>query len=348
MINNESKVQRNSIYDLLRFIGIVCIVIAHMGVPPALFQIRNFDVPFLVILSGIAYAEFSTLHYGSYIRYVKKRFYRLVVPTWIFLSLYYMSFYNIEQLNIKEIIFSFSLLRHEDIGVWIIRIFFSMALLAPVLYWLNSKLYSNRIFYLFIAFTFLFYVLIIVSAQMYLYGNVLTIFNVLFMYTIAYGLLYLYGIRINTFSRETIKKHFFVIAVVFLFYVVFYWLRDHTVYPTQNFKYPPEGYYLSYALMVSIALFYFAKFTHLFDKLSKNTFIAFIGSSTFWIYLWHWYILKLYNLYGIDLGYVLKFALIFISTVCIVYMQNQFLTYILTKMNLSEKIKKTLSTIFRG
>ena len=44
---------RNLDYDFLKFIGIFCIVFAHIGVSPYVFQIRNFDVPLMVLLGGM-------------------------------------------------------------------------------------------------------------------------------------------------------------------------------------------------------------------------------------------------------------------------------------------------------
>lgn len=344
----EEKLSRNSLYDLLRFIGIVCIILAHIGIPDILAQIRNFDVPFLVILSGIAYAEFSALRHASYLDYLKKRFYRLIVPTWIFLTLYYFSFYTFDQINVKDILFSYTLLGHEDIGVWIIRIFFSIALLAPVLFWWNKKLDTHKKFYFFILVAFMLYSLLYHVSQNHLTGKYLTAFNVIFMYTISYGLLYLYGIRLNAFNQRSLKLHFISIAVFFISYLTYHWIQLHDIYPTQKFKYPPEGYYLSYALLISIVLFYVSKFTEVFTAISKNKFIVFVGSSTFWIYLWHWYFLKLYNSHNFDLHYIVKFLVIFLLTVVLVYLQNKVLFYLLNKFSFNQKNKKTLITVFTG
>ena len=41
--------------DFLRFIGLSMVIFAHVGPPKLLFQLRNFDVPLLVIISGMAF-----------------------------------------------------------------------------------------------------------------------------------------------------------------------------------------------------------------------------------------------------------------------------------------------------
>lgn len=344
----EERLSRNAIYDFLRFIGIICIILAHIGIPDVLAQIRNFDVPFLVILSGIAYTQFSSQHHTSYLDYLIKRFYRLIVPTWIFLTIYTFSFYTFDQISIKNLLFSYSLLGHEDIGVWIIRIFFSMALLAPILFWWNKKLDTNSKFYLFMILAYIFYTIVYIVTQASLSGKILTMFNVIFMYTISYGLLYLYGIRLNSFSSTSLKMHFLTITALFISYLGYYWIQFHSIYPTQKFKYPPEGYYFSYALLVSIFLFYVSKFTKAFNAISQNKFIIFVGSSTFWIYLWHWYFLKLYYSHNFDLHYIIKFLVIFLLTVALVFLQNKVLLYILNKFSFKQKTKKIFITIFTG
>ncbi len=46
---------RDEKVDLLRFVGLAMVVMAHVGAPTLLFQFRNFDVPLMVLLSGISF-----------------------------------------------------------------------------------------------------------------------------------------------------------------------------------------------------------------------------------------------------------------------------------------------------
>lgn len=51
-----SKINRQTrmgYIDFLKFIGLTGIIIAHVGSPDWLMMLRNFDVPFMVILSSI-------------------------------------------------------------------------------------------------------------------------------------------------------------------------------------------------------------------------------------------------------------------------------------------------------
>ena len=47
---------RDKRIDLLRFIGLSMIILAHVTPPDVIMQIRNFDVPLMVIISGISFA----------------------------------------------------------------------------------------------------------------------------------------------------------------------------------------------------------------------------------------------------------------------------------------------------
>jgi fucose 4-O-acetylase-like acetyltransferase len=117
--------------DLLRFIGISLIIFAHTSPPSILFQMRNFDVPLMVVLSGMSFSLSGMK--SSYFEYIFGRFKRLVLPVWSFLLLFFMCRYFFGAgFELKETIGSFLLV--GGIGfVWIIKVFFGVAILSPVL-----------------------------------------------------------------------------------------------------------------------------------------------------------------------------------------------------------------------
>ena len=78
--------------DFLKFIGLTGIIIAHVSPPDLMIMLRNFDVPFMVILSSIlAQISFDRQNHNkvSVVKYYFSRFKRLVIPTWIFLGIYF-------------------------------------------------------------------------------------------------------------------------------------------------------------------------------------------------------------------------------------------------------------------
>ena len=82
--------------DVLRFIGMVFIIVCHVGPPSVVFNYRNFDVTMLVFASGLSFAVADKDYLTdskTYFRYVVKRLKRLLIPTWLFLIAFlYCSF----------------------------------------------------------------------------------------------------------------------------------------------------------------------------------------------------------------------------------------------------------------
>lgn len=127
--------ERNISIDYLRFIGLSLIILAHVNPPALLFNIRCFDVPLMLLVSGLAYSgrkvDFS-------FQFLSHRFTRLVVPVYIFLTSYFsattiLAYAGIDFGIRKEHIIG-SYLLTDGIGfVWIIRVFLLIALLTPLL-----------------------------------------------------------------------------------------------------------------------------------------------------------------------------------------------------------------------
>lgn len=99
--------------DILKSIGLICIILAHVNPPKIIFQARNFDVILMIIISSyLFFCSSSTIDsFSAYIQYVWKRVKRLLFPTWIFLTLYFLlnTLFNIQTLNFKVILSSYLL-----------------------------------------------------------------------------------------------------------------------------------------------------------------------------------------------------------------------------------------------
>lgn len=83
---------RDKTIDIMRVIGIMLIILAHVSPPEFLFQLRTFDVPMMIFISGMSYYVASKKDV-KIVPYVKSRFRRLVVPAWIFITLFYITIY---------------------------------------------------------------------------------------------------------------------------------------------------------------------------------------------------------------------------------------------------------------
>ena len=61
--------------------------LAHIGPPAALFQLRSFDVPLMIFVSGLSYSGRQVVGYASFVR---KRLGRLLIPLYFFLTVYFL------------------------------------------------------------------------------------------------------------------------------------------------------------------------------------------------------------------------------------------------------------------
>lgn len=133
---------RDEKIDIMRFVGLAMVILAHIGAPPLIWQLRNFDVPLMVLVSGLSFGFCATGQ--SYAAYVWKRIKRLVFPVWIFLTAYFLLIYTtgypIQLSNAESIPRSYVLLSGYS---WIIRVFVLVALVAPVLWRWNCQIRSQ-------------------------------------------------------------------------------------------------------------------------------------------------------------------------------------------------------------
>ena len=243
---------RNDKLDLLRFVGLSMIILAHVGAPPWLWQLRNFDVPLLILVSGIALG----LHQrsDSYLSYVSKRVERLLVPAWIFLSAYFLLLsttgYPLPLPDARNIVRAYLLLTGV-VNVWVIRVFVLIALIAPALVQMNRQVRSHTRYLSLLGAMYLGYELVLFATKPYIDSPAGEIVESTVLYLIPYALVFAVGLRLPALPRNQVLRltvgSFAVCSVVG---VLLSAVSGHFVF-TQEFKYPPALYYLSYALGVS-------------------------------------------------------------------------------------------------
>lgn len=202
--------------DYLKALGLLLIVLAHTCDNQIIMNLRIFDVPLMVILSGfLAYDSYkrSVAKGESIVSYYKKRVVRLLVPTWIFLTFYFLvvaiiSIHGGFPYSMEKVVRSYLLM--DGIGyVWIIRVYLICALITPFAVWIMDKI--KRKYFLYIAFVAL-YVAHEILAYFGVYGlNVLLEF--VLAYTIPYGIVYSLGLLSN---RSKYRYYDFVVSGIFL------------------------------------------------------------------------------------------------------------------------------------
>ncbi len=281
---NQLTTKRDNSIDLLRFIGLTSIMIAHVAPPSDIFQIRTFDVSLMIFISGLSYAGRSISSYGQFI---KKRLLRLLVPVYTFLIFYFLINFLCaklgfaEQIATNRIIGTFLLQLNPSIGfLWIIRIFLIMMLVTPLLVKLESKIKSNLLFIVTIAGLLL--------GQFFLTKWLIPLklgrFVTDYLLYLGYSVPFLLGLRIKNATKGFQWILVALTAASFIYMAFDLYSESGKWLIMQRFKYPPKVYYLLWGSMVSTLLWTTRKY---WTKVIDCKLTYFIAQNTIWIYLWH-------------------------------------------------------------
>lgn len=330
--------------DYLKVIGLFCIILAHVCTNQYILQIRNFDVPLMEVISGFLAIDSykrSIENNQSIFNYYWKRISRLLIPTWMFLSLYFLLVFLLVFITKGTYPYSFStILRSflllDGIGyVWIIRVYLICALLTPLFFYFNKKIKSSKM-------TFLILLIVYVLYELFVFSGINesnVIFEFIIAYAIPYGIIYVLGMV----SRKTSHVEDMKISIIFFFIFVLssvcIFLIYNQIQATQIMKYPPTIYYISYALFMSFLLMGIFKMI----PLKKLGFIEFCSSSSLWIYLWHIFFLYVIPLLFGQIHWIAYYMMVLICSIGLCYVQNRLVDKLERK-----DIDKNLLKIFRG
>ncbi len=324
---------RDPSIDVLRWLALTCIVIAHVDTSSTLlFQLRNFDVPMMVFLSAVCFHSS-----GAYAAYLLKRLKRLVLPAWLFLLLYFplMRLLAGWQPPASEVLLHFTLLTNQYL--WIVRIFLLMAVLAPPVSWAVKG--SGAWFWCaFVAGLALNEWLAHLSRDYY--------YQVVVM-TLSYALVFAYGAYVSRLRGKAAVTLMSVLwLLIYAVWAIWFYWHTGAYRPTQAFKYPPQLYYLSYALGV-VSLLWACRgwLARLVVRLRVAPFVCYVGSHTFWIYLWHVLLLSL--MHG-KANATVRFVVIYAVAIALSYLQTRLVTCLCDRYVKSPSLRKNLMTILVG
>lgn len=287
------KSERNSYIDFLRFVGLSLVVLAHIKAPNMLFQIRCFDVPLMVFVSGLSYS--GKVINPSFKSYYFPRICRLVIPVYLFLLCYFGLFAGIGKPQSFQMIFSSFLLMNEgSIGfVWIIKVFLLVMLVTPLLLRLSNVLNFYKVLVLCI-------LMLVVNDIIYL--NLIKLidnnaFNLAFTetipYLIGYSAIFLVGSKCREIKNNEECVTLISLGALLSFYIIRFSLQGLSI-DLQPYKYPPMSYFLLYGLLCSLLLWKCRNITF-FKHISSSRFVLLVGRNTIWIYLWHIIFVKIAN-----------------------------------------------------
>ena len=377
--NNRLGSQRALNFDFLKAIGILSIILAHtLGKnETVIYQMRNFDVPLMVMVSGALFWQTAGHKNYSLLDYLIKRCYRLLLPTWIFLIFFFVAAYFIALLqklpypfSLKEIFYSFTLLIGGIGYVWIIRVFLLMAIIAPFLLRVKRALKKTSLFGLAIIVVYLAYeMMLILLAKVpvtqvnnlqdfFLQRIVISLLvSQILVLLIPYGCIFAFGMIMQQIKKKNLIVLMLTFGAIFVSLAIAYASSAGEFVLTQSYKYPPRLYYLSYSIFASILLYLISDYifkssrnNSLLTKLNLNKVIVFLSSSSLWIYLWHVFVLYywriIFRYFGIKQNLIPQFFIVVGLSILIVFCQKSILSLIMSKMNFDKKIAKFLTIAF--
>lgn len=342
--------------DILRLVGLFCVVLAHVAPPMIIQQIRNFDVPLMVIVSGMAFSM-SSNKARDFVPFAKKRFLRLICPCYLFLCLFFLYTFVLFLIANKEFPFSEKcmidsfLLLHGIGYVWIIRIFLIVALISFVCEKLSTTIKGNVNYLLLLIVVWVFYEFIRMELSSYQLDSIFLriLINDVLLCAIPYGIFFSFGLRLQSFSKLQINIVLICSLMLFIVMGVFLVLERCEFVPTQLYKYPPQLYYGSYSLFGSLLIFKLSDKICLNDKWSG--FISLLSSSTMWIYLWH--IFVLYNIQWVG-GFLpdiinwfpVKLTIIILLSCLMAIIQKKIMSIIILKLSYQTKLRTVIDYCF--
>lgn len=284
-----SATQRDERIDLLRFIGLMMVMLAHVYPPAWLAQLRNFDVPLMVLVSALSFgASYKAESFGSY---VWARVKRLVFPVWLFLTLLFtlewLTGFPQQLPSFEKILRTYELL--DGIGyVWVIRVFLLVALVAPFIWRFHLRYADNRSYFCWVLLGYVGYEIAVASALPYATGDMKLLLRDWLFYLWPYALVFAVGLRVPGLSRQQGWCATAIFGLLFAGLAGYFAVQHGQWLPSQKFKYPPQHYYLAYALFIGLLLWQLAPCILVWcRKLLLIRFVLFAGANSIWIYLWH-------------------------------------------------------------
>jgi len=147
------------------------------------------------------------------------------------------------------------------------------------------------------------------------------------------------------FSSRSILLTGVILITIYSVVALYLYVKTGNYVPTQAFKYPPRLYYTSYALGISAILFvYRERIVFLLEKVHLLRFSSFVGSHTFWIYLWHIPIVDYMTNYCDS---ITTFFTVYSMTILIVYIQTILIKKMCNWID-SPVVYKNIKMIFLG
>jgi peptidoglycan/LPS O-acetylase OafA/YrhL len=312
----EKNERRNISLDIARTIGTLLIVLAHVGAPKLVNNIRSFDVVLLVFVSGycIKRSEFGL--------YLWKRIKRLVFPAWVLLILLFGATWfacfvlgKNQIYNLEKVIKSFLFLNGGIGFIWIVRIYLGIAVISPIIIFICNTVNNNiRI----IIGSMLFVFIISFTSNRFVSKDDTLLYYLLEI--LSYGIVAMLGYQFKQqteFNEDNGHRfiRIFILACFLLFLVTLFAYG----FDPNEYKYPPQAQYIFYGLLITGLIFL------LLNRITVNGVgnfqkcITHFSVLSYDIYLSHIFVLSIINmlegLVEIELLWAIKYIIVLSASI---------------------------------
>ena len=290
---------RDDRIDVLRAVGLLLVIFAHVSAPGFLNQIRRFDVALLVFVSGSSFAITGSKR--TSFPFIFSRFKTIVLPLWKFLAFYFLIVWSLDLKNYSFSTVIDTFLLKDGIGyVWVIRVFFIVYLLAPLLL-LNPKIQKNPhlVWAIFFSLLCLHLALVNNSPAILGYSVFLSyLVNDIIKYVIIYFAFYVLGYYYKLNEDVLNLKLIISISVIFSLYLMFflnsYYLENHSLISFWYYKYPPQLPYIAISIIGTLLVVTFVKYVRVPELVLG--YFRYLSVNSLWLYLWHIPFIEILNI----------------------------------------------------
>lgn len=198
------------------------------------------------------------------------------------------------------------------------------AIIIPALAYMKKKMKTKQ-YYLLLGFIYLLYEILYCTLN----GKNIILQNIIY-YIIPFGICMAIGLEIKDLIDKTIIKISLIFIVIFFILTILNFRVMGNLITTNNYKYPPRLYYLSYAIGMSLIAIYFVERKNIFNIKEKLDIkiVRFISTHTMWIYLWHILYIILINNFFNYLNWIIKYIIILVLSMTTTYIQTNLVKYI--------------------
>jgi peptidoglycan/LPS O-acetylase OafA/YrhL len=306
-------IKRNQLIDSLRGFSMIVIIFTHATAffpsdrfVSTLWNWSNFAVPIFIFCSVYLFLQKNSGQSLQFLTYLKKRFFRLLLPYYIFLPFFLLIlfFVSSEAITFKYLWQSVLVIGGVDIN-WLVLLFIYITLILPFFVWSRKK--SPLLFWTFFV--------ISLSSAVYLLFNKIDL-PYKFIMWLPWSLMLYFTWFYSKFehNKKIILGVFVVSCLIFgLSFSVLSTMQQSTI--LVHNKYPPNLLYLSYGVAVLLGLILIEKYIFAQKMLLKI--VNFFSRYSYSIYFLHYLLLTLFAAFIGELGlnWWSLFLLVLFSTV---------------------------------